>query len=86
MADIRERLPLREQVAEEDIDYDEVPRSILNVSIITPSFKDLKEYCLEHGLSQADFIEHAIQRELDYRNGDLRYVIKHVMAKIFKED
>lgn len=70
-----------EQVTEDEIVFVPTKKTPILTKVISPLYKEMIEWCRKHNRNMDDFIEFAIQRELDFQNGEMRYVIKDLLRK-----
>ncbi len=70
-----------EQVTEDEIVFVPTKKTPILAKIISPLHKEMVEWCDKHQRNMEDFLEFAIQRELDFQNRVLRYIIKDLMKK-----
>lgn len=72
---------ITEMILDDDIEFCPVDRKPVMGRILTPIHKRMIAWCDAHNRTINDFLDFAIERELDFQNGDLRYVIDYKNKK-----
>jgi hypothetical protein len=73
---------ITEMILDDDIEFIEAPKRNMLVKLSTPLVEMMTDWCDKNSRSINDFLDFAIQRELDYQNGDIRYLIDFKEKKL----